>query len=207
MASIGAGKKGGSGFRAAALDVAGLPDDALVARCRAGEGRAWEAIVRRYRRLVYAIPVRFGLAPEEADDVFQSTFVRLVERLDTLREPRRLRAWLVTTARRLSLDAVTRRKAASESEAILAAIPDPGPMAEEELSRLEEQHLVRRAFERLPERCRTLLDLLYYAADEPSYELIGARLQMPLGSIGPTRARCLEKLLRLYEEFAAGEEG
>ncbi len=146
--------------------------------------------------------MRCGLSPEEADDVFQSTFSRLVERLDTLREPSHLRAWLVTTARRLSLDTATRRKAIPDSEEALGTLPDPEPLPEEEVVRLEEQHLVRQAFGKLPERCRALLDLLYYAADEPSYEAIGKKLKMPLGSIGPTRARCLEKLLRLYREGA-----
>jgi len=157
--------------------------------------------VLRYRRLVYAIPMRSGLAPEEADDVFQNTFARLVERLSTLRDPSRLRAWLVTTARRLSLDTATRRRAIPESDEVLGALPDPGPLPAEELARLEEQHLVRRAFEMLPDRCHELLHLLYYAAEEPSYVEIGKRLGLPMGSIGPTRARCLEKLLRFYRDL------
>lgn len=176
----------------------GPADAELVARCRAGDARAWEIIVLRYRRLVYAIPMRSGLAPEEADDVFQNTFARLVERLSTIRDPSRLRPWLVTTARRLSLDTATRRRAVPESDEVLGAIPDPDPLPAEELARLEEQHLVRRAFEGLPGRCRELLHLLYYAAEEPSYIAIGKRLGLPMGSIGPTRARCLEKLLHLY---------
>ena len=180
---------------------AALDDAVLVERCRAGDARAWETLVVRYRRLVYAIPTRCGLPPEEADDVFQSTFSRLVERLHTLREPSQLRAWLVTTARRLSLDSVGRRKPVAASEEWLALVPDRAGLAEEELGRLEEQHLVRLAFEALPPRCRALLDLLYYAADVPSYEAIGRRLHMPVGSIGPTRARCLEKLARLYSQL------
>ncbi len=87
------------------------------------------------------------------------------------------------------------------SEEWLALVPDRAGLPEEELGRLEEQHLVRRAFEALPPRCRALLDLLYYAADAPSYEAVGQRLRMPVGSIGPTRARCLEKLARLYGQL------
>lgn len=185
----------------------GPSDVELVARCRAGDARAWETIVLRYRRLVYAIPMRTGLAPEEADDVFQNTFARLVERLDTLRDPSRLRAWLVTTARRLSLDAAMRRRGLAESEEVLGALPDPDPLPPEELARLEEQHLVRCALTELPDRCRELLHLLYYAADEPSYEEIGRRLGLPMGSIGPTRARCLEKLLHRYRALTAEDGG
>lgn len=185
---------------AARSRLAELDDASLVERLRQGDGRAWETVVLRYRRLVYAIPTRCGLTPEESDEVFQNTFTRLVERLDTIRDPSLVRAWLVTTARRLSLDSAGRRKALPDSEEILATIPDRAPLAAEEVARLEDQHFVRQAFERLPERCRALLDLLYYATDEPSYEAIGQRLGIPVGSIGPTRARCLGKLIRLYRE-------
>jgi len=177
----------------------------LVAGCRRGDARAWEAVVLRYRRLVYAIPSRCGLPPEEADDVFQSTFSRLFERLETLREPSQLRAWLVTTARRLSLDAAGRRKPVSGSDEILGLVPDGAPLPAEEIAQLEERHLVRRAFDLLPARCRELLDLLYYAAEAPSYERVSERLRMPVGSIGPTRARCLEKLGRLFAAIEAEE--
>lgn len=186
--------------------LAEVDDAGLVARCRAGDARAWDTIVLRYRRLVYAIPSRCGLAPEEADDVFQITFTRLVEKLETIREPHLLRAWLVTTAKRLSLDVAQRRKPLTSSEEILDGLPDPSALAEEEIETLEDRHLVRQALERLTDRCRTLLDLLYYAADEPSYEAIGNKLHMPVGSIGPTRARCLEKLLKFYREAGGGKE-
>jgi RNA polymerase sigma factor (sigma-70 family) len=180
-------------------------DADLIAGCRQGDARAWEAVVKRYRRLVYAIPSRCGLHPEEADEVFQNTFSRLFERLDTLREPNLLRAWLVTTARRLSLDAAGRRRPVAGSEEVLLVLPDGARLPEAELERLEEQQLVRRALDQLPERCRALLDLLYYASDTPSYERVSERLGMPVGSIGPTRARCLEKLARLYANL--GTEG
>ena len=188
-----------------AARFADLDDATLAGRCRRGDAHAWEAIVLRYRRLVYAIPTRCGLAPEEADEVFQCTFARLVERLATIRDPGLIRAWLVTTAKRLSLDSIRRRRAVEMSEEILGNMPDSAPLPGEELARIEDQHLVRQAFERLPERCRALLGLLYYAADEPSYEAIGKQLGMPLGSIGPTRARCLEKLVKLYEELTGKE--
>lgn len=200
-AKVGVGKR-------AAIRVSELADEELVRLCAGGDGRAWEAIVRRYRRLIYAIPTRMGLEPEESDEVFQNTFVRLVERLETIRDPSLLRAWLVTTARRLSLDSVRRRVALEDSDEVLRNLSDKTALPEEELSRLEDQHLVRRAFERLPERCQNLLGLLYYTADPPSYEAIGQRLRMPVGSIGPTRARCLQRLLRIYREVIgdAGDE-
>jgi RNA polymerase sigma factor (sigma-70 family) len=184
-----------------------LTDAELVQRCASGDGRAWEAIVLRYRRLIYAIPTRMGLEPEESDEVFQNTFVRLVERLDTIRDPSLLRAWLVTTARRLSLDCARRRTAVNDSDQVIQNVPDRAPLPEEELSKLEDPHLVRRAFERLPERCRALLELLYYTVEPPSYEAIGQRLRMPVGSIGPTRARCLQRLLAAYREVIGDAAG
>ncbi len=195
------------GRRSELARLAEFDDASLVARCRRGDGIAWETIVLRYRRLVYAIPTRCGLTPEEADEVFQTTFARLFERLETIRSPHLLRAWLVTTAKRLSLDNAQRRRPLDDSETILGGVPDPAAPADEEIEQLQNQNLVRQAFEQLPERCRALLGLLYYAADEPSYEAISRRLRMPVGSIGPTRARCLEKLLRIYQEIAAEEPG
>lgn len=180
-----------------------LADEELVARCAAGEERAWATLVQRYRRLVYAIPSRAGLEPEEADDVFQLTFARLVERLDTLRDPARVRSWLVTTARRLSLDIIRRRRGVDDAEPILARVADENELPDSELERLEAQHLVRAALATISKRCRALVELLYYARDEtPSYETIAAKLSMPVGSIGPTRARCLQKLLAAYHQLA-----
>jgi RNA polymerase sigma factor (sigma-70 family) len=187
--------------------AAELSDAELVARCRNGDARAWEAVVFRYRRLVYAIPTRMGLGPEESDEVFQNTYTRLIERLDTIRDPSLLRAWLVTTARRLSLDSVGRRRAIDDSDEVLSNVPDQSALPDEEFLKLEEQHLVRQAFERLSERCRKLLELLYYTAETPSYEAIGSGLRMPVGSIGPTRARCLERLLRLYRDTKGVADG
>jgi RNA polymerase sigma factor (sigma-70 family) len=111
----------------------------------------------------------------------------------------------VTTARRLSLDAAGRRKPVSGSEEILGLLPDGTPLPAEEIAQLEERHFVRQAFDQLPARCRALLDLLYYAAEAPSYERVSERLGMPVGSIGPTRARCLEKLARLFAEIEPQE--
>jgi RNA polymerase sigma factor (sigma-70 family) len=189
-----------------------LDDGDLTARCAAGEGAAWEVLVHRYRRLVYAVPSRAGLASEEADDVFQDTFARLLAALPTLRDRSRVRAWLVTTARRLTVDTTRRRRGIEDGETVLERAADPAPDIDEVIAALEERHRVRVALGRLDERCRRLLELLYgsSAGSEPaSYRDIAGRLDMPVGSIGPTRARCLTKLLRQYErdEAAGGEAG
>ena len=168
--------------------------------------RAWAILVDRYRRLIYTIPYRMGLDPAEADEVFQLTFTRLAERIDTLENPSRVRAWLVTTARRLALNSVARRKPLESSEEVLGGIVDPLDLPSEEVEKLEQQQLVRAALERLGGRCQRLLRLLYYGAEDsgspPSYEEIGKSLDMPVGSIGPTRLRCLKKLLTEFRAMS-----
>ncbi len=156
--------------------------------------------MHRYRRLVYAVPVRAGLRAEDAEEVFHSTFARLAERIGTIHDRERVRAWIVTTARRLTIDVMRARKGAvplGESEAILERTEDPHPGAAEQLEAMERRHLVRQGLARLEERCRRILHLLFYEVTDPprSYESMAAELGMPVGSLGPTRARCLKKLL------------
>lgn len=185
------------------------PDARLVAACAKGDEDAWRALVQRYRRLVYTIPYRMGLDPADADEVFQITYTRLAERIDRLERPERVRAWLVTTARRVSLNLVTRRRTGDDSSDALAHVADPADLPSEELRKLEEQELVRSALERLGDRCRELLRLLYYPEGgdrTASYEEISERLGMPVGSIGPTRMRCLRKLRTEFERLTGEEE-
>jgi RNA polymerase sigma factor (sigma-70 family) len=179
------------------------PDADLVAACAGGDERAWRVLVLRYRRLVYTIPYRMGLDPADADDVFQVTFVRLAERIGSLRDPAKVRAWLVTTARRIALNTVGQRRVVEDPDQALAGIADPSELPPEEIERLEEQQLVRIALARLGERCRRLLSLLYYPGDRidsMSYESVSREMGIPLGSIGPTRMRCLKKLLAEFKK-------
>jgi RNA polymerase sigma factor (sigma-70 family) len=175
-------------------------DQDLIAACRAGETAAWEQVLRRYQRLIYTVPLRFGLSEDEAGDVFQQTCLRLFERLDSLRDPTRLDAWLVSTSKRLSLDALARRTPMAPPATLMPdrADLDPGPEARLEL--LEEQQRIRRALARLDPRCQALLHWLFYDPDEPSYAHIAERLHLPKNSIGPIRARCFARLVLLLEE-------
>jgi len=178
-----------------------------VERCARGDQQAWRELVDRYRRLVYTIPYRMGLDPADADDVFQVTFARLAENVDRLKEPARVRAWLVTTARRLALN-LTARTRRHEDEAALSTVADPAPLPSEEHRRLEDQQLVRIALSRLGDRCRQLLGQLYYpeeGGEKRSYEDVAAALGIPIGSIGPTRIRCLKKLLAEYRAITGDE--
>jgi RNA polymerase sigma factor (sigma-70 family) len=179
----------------------------LVLACRRGDQLAWETLVRRYQRLIYAIPLRAGLTKDEAAEVFQDVFTTFFEKLNDIKEPEKLHAWLVTTARRKSSRALSKTHVHARTEAEsddpghgAAAIPDEAPLPDEQLLILEEQHRIRTAVSQLDERCRKLLELLFYTAEPPPYAEIGAALGIPEGSVGPTRARCLGKLLQLLKK-------
>ena len=187
-------------------------DTALIARCRAGDGRAWEALVRRYQRLVYAVVMRAGFDEHGAADVFQTVFQRLLEHLPRLAQPERLQAWIVTTAKREALRlrhvglrtvSMTRHddgSGAGDGAAIEDSVADDAPLAEDALAELQQLDLLRASLDRLDARCRELLLLVFRDDDERvPYDDVAERLAMPVGSIGPTRARCLGKLRRLVE--------
>ncbi|MGW5054523.1 RNA polymerase sigma factor [Actinokineospora sp. NPDC004072] len=161
----------------------------LVLAARAGERAAWDAIVERYAPLVWAICARHRLARPDADDVAAAVWLRLVERLDALREPAALPGWLATTTRNECVHLLRGREVPVADE-----FPDePAEPVEDWLLARERAIALRAGFAALSERCRRLLALLF--ADPPApYRAVSADLAMPVGAIGPTRARCLEQL-------------
>ena len=176
----------------------------LVLACRRGDQLAWEKLIRRYQRLIYAIPLRAGLDEDQAADIFQDVFTTLFQKLNDIEEPEKLQAWLVTTTRRKTWRIISQSQAGARAatnhdlqQEEASTIRDETPLPDEQLLMLEEQHRIRTALSSLDERCRTLLELLFYRQEPPSYAEIAASLGIPEGSIGPTRARCLAKLLRM----------
>jgi RNA polymerase sigma factor (sigma-70 family) len=181
-------------------------DRPLIRACLSGDRQAWETLIRRYQRLLYAIPVRCGLSEDDAADVFQTVCVRLLENLEKLREEAHLTSWLITTTKRESwrVQKLRRRHEPSSDldesgESGLEEIPADIPPPHEEIVRLEEAQTVRLALVELGGRCQTLLELLYQTDPTPSYAEIAERLQVSVGAIGPTRARCLQKLKKILE--------
>ncbi|HLZ38490.1 MAG TPA: sigma-70 family RNA polymerase sigma factor [Mycobacteriales bacterium] len=179
---------------------------ALVRRAAAGDRIAWEELVDAFAGLIWAIARNHRLSDGDSADVSQTTWLRLLENVDRLAEPSRVGAWLATTARRecLRVLGLANRHVLVDDEARLdvpdAAVPD----LDAGLLLAEREEAVRVAFEQLPERCQRLLRLLMLDPP-PSYEELSAALGVPIGSIGPTRGRCLKKLRDLVEE--AGIEG
>jgi len=168
----------------------------LVTRARHGDQRAWDTLVERYAPLVWSICRRYRLSRADADDVGQTVWLRLVARLDQLRDPAALTGWIATTTRRECGRVRRATWHAARWELDTDAIPDIGTeSAESRLLAAERHAALRQAFSCLPPRCQQLLAMLIEDPPLP-YTEISARLGIPAGSIGPTRARCLHKLRR-----------
>lgn len=169
----------------------------LVKRAGVGEGSAWDALVERYSPLIWSICRRYELDRADAEDVTQAVWLHLVKYVDSLREPAALPGWLVTTTRReCSRVRQPRCRPAelqiSEAENLW---DDQAVTADDELLMAERHAALREAFMDLPANCQQLLSLLITEPPTP-YAEISARLGIPIGSIGPNRSRCLERLRR-----------
>jgi len=168
---------------------------ALVLRARAGDEAAWNEIVERYAPLLWSICGRYGLAREQADDVGQTVWLRLVEHLTVIRQPAALPGWLAVTTQR---ECVAVLRAKHNRDNLVAAVEAnvatrTAASVEEPLLIAERNAAIRAAFAELPPRCQELLSML--AHDPPlTYAEISSKLGLPIGGLGPRRGRCLEKL-------------
>lgn len=181
-------------------------DAEIVRACRKGDQTAWDDLVGRYQRLIYAIPRRAGLSEERCADVFQEVFVTLLEKIDAIEKPEKIRSWIVTTAKFKTWSSVRAEKGLyspeteEEMEAEMAALPDAAPLADEQLVRLEQQHLIRTAMNMLEERCRMILSMIYLRESAASYAEVAAKVGVGETSISPLRTRCLKKLERILAD-------
>lgn len=164
---------------------------ALVGRARDGDQAAWDEIVERYAPLVWSVCQRYRLSPADADDVGAVVWLHLVERLDSIREPAALPGWLATTTRRECLSLVRVRNRYTELGDDLR--DDAAPASDHRLLAQERHIALRAAFAELSTQCQQLLALLFRDPPTP-YATISATTGLPVGGIGPSRQRCLEKL-------------
>lgn len=185
-----------------------VPTDAeLVAGCLQGDASAWELLLHRYANLVSSIALRSGLSRDDAADVFQLVSMSLLDHIQDLRDAGRLGAWIATTARRHALrikEREKRQRSSISSEELPQGVEHSSASMDsidDALIAWRDQQLVQEAMARLSPRCQRLLELLFAEGESVSYADIAERLQMPVGSIGPTRARCLERLRRILEEL------
>jgi len=180
------------------LTTARYPDSdvgPLVRAAATGDEGAWDALVARFSNLVWAIARNHRLCSADVAEVSQTTWMRLAEHIDRLHDPSKVGGWLATTARHEALRVL---RGAGREIPMGEDLPEPAsgerPL-DDELLRTERDRGLWQAFSRLPARDQALLRLLV-SDPMPSYEEIAAAMDMPLGSIGPTRARCLERLRR-----------
>jgi RNA polymerase sigma factor (sigma-70 family) len=194
---------------------AAIEAEELVRRCLVQAPGAWEEFLRRYGDLIYStIQMKVGLSEADREDAFQNAVVAIYTHLDRLRDPERLVPWIIRIAYRHGVNRIrvrTRRR-----ETPIDEIPDtqlrsmegegteelPGEQAQLDL---EYGQRAREAMEIIPARCRELLQVLFYQDPPLDYGDVARRLSIPIGSIGPTRARCLEKMRRIYERRGWGE--
>ena len=174
----------------------GAPDIAQLVRSAAdGDRRAWERLVNQYARLIWAITADFKLTESDAADVAQTTWLRLLEHIDRIEYPDRVGSWLAATARNECLRGLAARKRVvlAQDDEVLTGVVASSPEVDERILADERAQVVRDALSHLPGRWQRLLELLM--ADPPaSYAEISDQLDLPIGSIGPTRGRCLARL-------------
>jgi RNA polymerase sigma factor (sigma-70 family) len=167
----------------------------LLRRAAEGSAPAWDELVRRYERLVWSVARTYRLSGTDAADAVQTTWLRLVEHLGSITDPERLGSWLATTTRRESLRLA--RRAARERHDLgddaLDVLADHGAGVDQALLADEQQGVLLRGLRALDERCQSLLRVLS-ASPPPRYDAVAEAFGMPIGSIGPTRGRCLDRL-------------
>jgi RNA polymerase sigma factor (sigma-70 family) len=194
--------KGGPEHEAGDTETMETPVSALLRSAADGDRQAWDRLVDRYADLVWSICRKLGMNSEDAADAVQLTWLALLENLDRIREPERLAGWLATTCRRQCLSIMRRsRPTVHIEDDLMERLLSHGSAADEAVLTAEQFALLWQAFRQLSELCRRVLRALVVEAEDgpPSYRVVAANLQMPVGSLGPTRARCLGQLRKLLD--------
>jgi RNA polymerase sigma factor (sigma-70 family) len=185
-----------------ALPTPAWNDRDLVKECLSGSQQAWAAIVEKYKGLVYSVPVRYRMAPQDAADVFQDVWLDLYSELPNLREPGALRGWLITVAWHKCYQWKLRSRRLEKSTGEF----DGEPAAESATfldwkERLEQEQMLREAVKTLPERCRVMVEMLFFQDPPVAYADVARQLGLAEGSIGFIRGRCLKKLRVALEQM------
>lgn len=177
-------------------------DTRLVKECLDGKEQAWSLLIDKYKALIYSIPVKYGLAPQEAADVFQATCTELLVRLPELREPRALPKWLMQVAHHESYRSKRQNQRMVSSDAD-PDLPEPAipAMAESMVKQTQEEQILREAMAMLTPQCRRLVELLFYEVPARPYAQVARELGLAVGSIGFTRQRCIELLRRKLKDL------
>jgi RNA polymerase sigma factor (sigma-70 family) len=175
------------------MGLEGSSDWELIESCLRGEQRAWTQLIAKYERLIYSVARALCTQEQDCADVFQRVCLALYQNLERLRSDQIIPAWLTTVARRQASAVIRDRK-------LYTPIEENQLVAKTRVTVIAEEFEVELALRKLDERCKRLVRLLYFDPGEPSYSEIAAQMTMPVASIGPTRARCLEKLRKFLSQ-------
>jgi RNA polymerase sigma factor (sigma-70 family) len=172
-------------------------DTRLVKECLRGNEEAWSLLIDKYKALIYSIPVKYGLPPHEAADVFQATCAELLARLPELREPRALPKWLMQVAHHECYRSkrLQQRMVSRDGDADLPE-PETPPIAESVMQQTQEEQMLREAMSVLSPQCRRLVELLFFETPARPYAAVAKELGLAVGSIGFTRQKCIDRLRR-----------
>jgi RNA polymerase sigma factor (sigma-70 family) len=183
------------------------PDRDLVDRCLDHEFGAWEEFLRRYGRLIYSTIHKAGLRPDEQEDAFQSSVMAIYRQLPKLRDREKIVSWIVGITWRQAVDRIRLRSREIRMEEVRDPVlrgsldpPADAVLPDEDRVALELAQHATEALDSLPGRCRRLLNLMFYEHPPLDYAEIARREGVPVGSLGPTRARCLQKMRRFFRE-------
>jgi RNA polymerase sigma factor (sigma-70 family) len=176
-------------------------DAQLVAECLRGNEDAWSALIEKYKRLIYSIPFKYGLPPEDAADAFQRVCVELLERLPHLREPRALPAWLIQVTHHECYRIRRSHQRMVSPDAERAPLePEVPAIAESIIAQAQEEQSLREAIASLSPQCQKLVKALFFESPARPYVEIAAELGLAVGSIGFTRQKCIARLRHRLEK-------
>jgi len=182
--------------------AASWSDTRLVRECLDGNEQAWAALIERYKRLIYSIPMKYGSSPDDAADIFQAVCLEMFSELSKLRKTESLRSWLISVTVHKAYHWKKRQRgdveldAMEQEQAETAAVAPPQLLEE-----VEQEQTVRDAVTRLPARCAEMIRLLFYEQPPLPYAEVARRLGLATGSIGFIRGRCLKRLQNILEEM------
>ncbi|HEU5414934.1 MAG TPA: RNA polymerase sigma factor [Candidatus Angelobacter sp.] len=177
-------------------------DEKLVQDCLNGDEKAWNRLIDKYKRLIYSVPVKYGLSPDDAADVFQNVCVDLFTNLGKLRKIESIRSWLITVATHKCFHHKRHQRQDVELDAMEQEMAEElAPAAPQVMQEVQEEQAVRDAIQRLSPRCADLVKMLFFQQPPLPYAEVAQKLGLATGSIGFIRGRCLSRLQKILAEL------
>jgi RNA polymerase sigma factor (sigma-70 family) len=177
-------------------------DEKLVQDCLNGDEKAWNRLIDKYKRLIYSVPVKYGLSPDDAADVFQNVCVDLFTNLGKLRKIESIRSWLITVATHKCFHHKRHQRQDVELDAMEQEMAEElAPAAPQVMQEVQEEQAVRDAIQRLSPRCADLVRMLFFEQPPLPYVEVAQKLGLATGSIGFIRGRCLNRLQKILAEL------